>query len=118
MKEYNNRRHSSTILTPKQASFKENQKYVYQNVSDKRKKIKPKYKIGNSVKTAEMKQNFSKRDETNWSYKLYGFTKKFDHTKQKYRIDKLPERNNEASLKKTELSMKKIFDVLKKSKIT
>ena len=29
---------------------------------------------------AELTQNFSKRDTTNWSYKLYEFTKIFDDT--------------------------------------
>ena len=42
-KQYNNRKHSSTRLTPIQASLKKNEGYVYKNILDKRKKIKPKF---------------------------------------------------------------------------
>ena len=41
-KQYNNRIHSSTKLTPIQASLKKNEGFVYKNILDKRKKIKPK----------------------------------------------------------------------------
>ena len=37
-KQYNNRIHSSTKLTPIQPSLKKNEGYVYKNLSDKRKK--------------------------------------------------------------------------------
>ena len=40
-KQYNNRKHSSTKLTPIQASLKKNEGYVYKNLLDKRNKIKP-----------------------------------------------------------------------------
>ena len=42
-KQYKNRVHSSTKLTPIQASMKKNEGFVYKNLLDKRKKIKPKY---------------------------------------------------------------------------
>ena len=42
-KQYKNRIHSSIKLTPTQASLKKNEGYVYKNLIDKRKKIKPKY---------------------------------------------------------------------------
>ena len=42
-KQYNNRIHSSIKLTPIQASLKKNEGYVYKNLLDKRKKIKPKF---------------------------------------------------------------------------
>ena len=38
-KQYNNRIHSSTKLSPKDASLKKNEGYVYKNLLDKRKKI-------------------------------------------------------------------------------
>ena len=41
-KQYNNRVHLSTNLSPNQASLKKNEGYVYKNLLDKRKKIKPK----------------------------------------------------------------------------
>ena len=73
-KQYNNRIHSSTKLTPIQASLKKNEGYVYKNILVKRKKIKPKYEIGDSVRTADLRKTFSKGDTTNWSYKLYKIT--------------------------------------------
>ena len=66
-KQYNNTIHSSTKLTPIQASLKKNEGYVYKNILDKRKKIKPKYGTGDLVRTADLKKTFSKSDTTNWS---------------------------------------------------
>ena len=73
-KQYNNRIHSSTKLTPIQASLKKNEGYVYKNLLDKRNKIKPKFQINDLVRTADLKRTFPKGDTTNWSYKLYKIT--------------------------------------------
>ena len=40
-KQYNNKVHSNTKLSPIQASLKKNEGYVYKNLLDKRKEIKP-----------------------------------------------------------------------------
>ena len=105
-KQYNNRIHSSTKLTPIQASLKKNEGYVYKNLLDKRKKSKPKFQINNLVRTAALKKTFSKGDTTNWSYRLYKITKIINDTIPSYRIDNLPERYKESLLKKTDLTMK------------
>ena len=117
-KQYNNRVHSSTKLTPIQASMKKNEGFVYKNLLDKRKKIKPKYEIGNLVRTADLKRTFLKSDTTNWSYKLYKLTEIINDTIPSYRLDNLPERYNESLLKKTELTMKENNSVMKKLNIT
>ena len=117
-KQYNNRIHSSTKLTPTQASLKKNEGYVYKNLLDKRKKVKPKYEIGDLVRTADLKKTFSKGDTTNWSYKLYKITQIIKDTIPSYHIDNLPERYNESLLKKTELTMKENNSVMKKLNIT
>ena len=117
-KQYNNRVHSSTKLTPIQAIMKKNEGFVYKNLLDKRKKIKPKYKIGNLVRTADLKKTFSKGDTTNWSYKLYKITELIIDTVPSYRLDNLPERYNEALLKTTELTLKENNSVMKKLNIT
>ena len=70
-KQYNNRIHSSTKLTPIQGSLKKNESFVYKNLLDKRKKIKPKFQLNDLVRTADLKKTFSKGDTTNWSCKLY-----------------------------------------------
>ena len=113
-KQYNNRVHSSTKLSPKDASLKKNEGLVYKNLLDKRKKIKPKYEIGDLVRTADLKKTFSKGDTTNWSYKLYKITEIINDTIPSYHLDNLPERYNESLLKKTELSLKQNKDVMKK----
>ena len=64
-KQYNNRIHSSTKLTPTLASLKKNGGFVYNNLLDKRKKIKPKHEMGNLVRTAVLKKTFSKGDTNN-----------------------------------------------------
>ena len=98
--------HTSTKLSPKDASLKKNEGCVYKNLLDKRKKLKPKYEIGDLDRTAGIKKMFSKSDTTNWSYKLYKITEIINDTIPSYLIDNLPERYNESLLKKTELSLK------------
>ena len=110
---YYNRTSFSTKLTPIQASLKKNEGYVCKNLLDKRKKIKPKYDIDDLVATAKLKKTFSKSDTTNWSYKLYRITETINDTIPTYHIDNLPERYNEALLKKTELTLKENKAVMK-----
>ena len=116
-KQYNNKVHSSTKLSPIQASFKKNEGFVYKNSIDKRNKIKPKYKIGGLVRTADLKKTFSKSDTTNWSYKLYKITEIINDTIPSYKINNLPERYNESLLKKTNLTLKENKDVMKKLRL-
>ena len=72
------------------------------------------FQINDLVRTADLKENFSKRDTTNWSYRFCKFTEIINDTIPSYRIDNLPERYNESLLKKTELTMKQNKDVMKK----
>ena len=59
--------HNSTKMTPIQAFKKSNKKLVYSNIRDDRVKLKPKFKLGQSVRTADIKRVSSKGDSTNWS---------------------------------------------------
>ena len=117
-KQYNNRRHSSTKLTPIQAILKKNEGYVYKNLLDKRRKIKPKFQINDLVRTADLKTTFSKGDTTNWSYTLYKITEIINDTFSSYKIENLKERYNETLLKKTDLTLKENKDVMKQLNIT
>ena len=117
-KQYNNRVHSSTKLTPIQASLKKNEGFVYKNLLDKRKKVKPKFQINDLVRTADLKKTFSKGDTTNWSYKLYKITEIINDTIPSYKINNLKETYNEALLKKTELTLTENNSVMKKLNIT
>ena len=79
--------------------------------------MKPKYEIGDLVRTADLKKTFSKSDTTNWSYKLYKITEIVNDTIPSYKINNLPERYNESLLKKTTLTLKENDNVMKKSGI-
>ena len=113
-KQYNNRIHTSTKLTPSQASLNKNEGYVYNNLLDQRKKKNPMFQLNDLVRIAELRKTFSKGDTTNWSYKVYKITELINDTIPSYKIDNLKERYNEALLKKTELSMNENISVLKK----
>ena len=62
IKHYNNTIHHSIKMTRIQASKKSNEKIVYSNLKDKREVRKPKFKIGQLVRTADIKRVFSKGD--------------------------------------------------------
>ena len=113
-KEYNNRIHSSIKLSSKDAALKKKEGFVYKNLLDKRKKVKPKFQINDLIRTADLKKTFSKGDMTNWSYKLYKITQTINDTIPSYKRDNLKERYNESLLKKTELTIKENNSVMKK----
>ena len=69
------------------------------------------------MRTADFKKTFSKGDTTLWSYRLYKITEIISDTIPYYKIDNVPERYNDSSLKKTNLSMKENKDVMKNLKI-
>ena len=115
--QYNNRVHSSTKLSPKDASLKKNEGFGNKNLLDRRKKIEPKYEIGDLVRISDIKKMFSKGDTTNWSYKLYKVTEIINVTIPSYHIDNLKERYNESLLKSTELTMKENNGNMEKLKI-
>ena len=87
MKQYDNRVHTSTKLTPIHASLRKNEGYVYHNLLDKRKKTKPKNNIGDSVWTADLQKTFFESDTTSWSYLLHINTKILTDTIPSYQID-------------------------------
>ena len=113
VKKYNNTIQLSTKMTPIQASEKSNEKIVYSNLQDRRVKQKPKLELGQLVRTADIKRVISKGDSTNWSYKLYTITEIFHNTIPVYRINYLPERNNENLLLSTKLPLEENNKVMK-----
>ena len=52
------------------ASSKENDGHVFQNLTDKRKRIEPNVKIHNLVSSTDFGENICKNDTNNWSYNL------------------------------------------------
>ena len=112
-KQYNYTIHSSTKMTPVQASKKTNEKLVYSNLQDKRRKLNPKFKLGDLDRTADLKRVFGKGDSTNYGYKIYTITEVIHETIPSYRIAYLPERNNENLLLPTRLSLEGNNQVMK-----
>ena len=87
IKQYNITIHSSTKLTPIQASKKSNEKLVYSNLQDRRVKQQPKLKLGQQVLTSKIRRVFSKGDSTNYSYEVYTITEVIHDTIPSYRIN-------------------------------
>ena len=113
IKQYNNTIHHSIKMTPNQAGKKSNEKEVFSNLTDDRVKRQPKFKLGDLVRTADIKKVFSKGDSTNWSYKLYTITEVIHDTIPSYRIDYLPERYNQNLLIPTKLTLEQNNQVMK-----
>ena len=113
VKKYNNTFHHRIKMKPIDASKKSNQNLVYSNLQDKRKIINPKYKLGQLVRTADIKKVFSKGDSTNWSDKLYTITEIIHDTIPSYRLDYLPERYNQNLLLPTKLTLEQNNQIMK-----
>ena len=113
-KNYNISVHSSIKMTSIQASTKSNKKEVYSNLKNNREVRKPKFKLGQLVRTADIKRVFSKGDSTNYSYKLHTITEVIHDTIPTYRINYLPERCNQKLLLPTKLSLEQNNQVMKK----
>ena len=47
-------------MTPTEASLKNNERFVYKKLLDKRKKVKPKFQVNDLVRVADLKKTFSK----------------------------------------------------------
>ena len=101
-------------MTPVQATKIVNEKEIYFNLQDRRVKQKPKYILGQLVRTADIKRVFSKGDSTNYGYRLYTITEIIHNTIPSYRINYLPERYNQNSLLPTKLSLEENSELMKK----
>ena len=112
-KQDNNTIHHSIKMTPNQASKKSNEKEVYSNLQDKRRKLNPEYKLGQLVRTADIKRVFSKGDSTNYSYKLYTVTEVIHDTIPSFGINYLPERYNQNLSLPTKLTLDENNKVMK-----
>ena len=73
IKKYDITIHLSIKKKPIDASKKVNEKIVFSKLQDKRQKRKPKYNLGDLVRTADI-EKVSKGDSINYSYKLYPIT--------------------------------------------
>ena len=100
-------------MTTFQAFKKSIEKEVYSNLKDRREVQKPKFKLGQLVRTADIKRVFSKGDSTNYSYKLYTINEVVHDTIPSYKIKYSPERYNENLLLPTKLTLEEKNKVMK-----
>ena len=114
VKQYNNTIHHSIKMTPNQASKKINEKLVFSNLRDDRVKRQPEFKLGQLVRTADIKKVFSKGDSTNYSYEVNTITEVIHDTIPSYRINYLPERYNENLILHTKLTLEENNQFMKK----
>ena len=114
IKQYNNTIHYSFKMTPVEASRTIKENKVYFNPKDKREFRKPKFKLGQLVRTADINRVFSKGDSTTYSEKLYTITEIIHDTIPSYRINYLPERFIENLLLPAKLTREENNPVMKK----
>ena len=74
-------------MAPIQASKKSNGIEVYSNLKDRREKKTPIFKLGQLIRTVNIKNVFSKGDSTNYSYNIYRITEIFHDTIPSYRVN-------------------------------
>ena len=113
IKQYNNTILSSIKMTLLQASEKSNEKLVYFNLKDNGEVRKPKFKLGQLVRSSDIRRVFSKGDSTNHSYEVYAITEVIHDTIPSYRLNYMPERYNENLLLSTKLTLEQKNQVMK-----
>ena len=62
-------------MNPIQTSKKANEKEVYSNLKGNREVRKPKFNLGQLVRTADFEKVFSKGHSTNYSYKFFAINR-------------------------------------------
>ena len=100
-------------MTPNQASKNINEKEVYNNLKDNREVLKLGFRLGQLVRTVDIKKVFSRGVSTNYSYKLYTITEAIHNTIPSYRLNSLPERYNQYLLLPAKLSLDENNKVVK-----
>ena len=109
----NDTTNSSTKIIPVQASKQSNAKRFCSNLQDRRFIQKPKFQLGQLVRTSDIRLVFSKGDSTIYSYEVYTINEVTHDTNLSYRINYLPESYNPNLLGPTILSLDENNKVMK-----
>ena len=124
VEDYNNTVHSSTKLTPKEASKKKNELTVWRNLYPDRFKINnltPKFSVGDEVRITKKKKVFEKGYTTRWKEEIFTIKEIRDTNPITYKIEDLKEEEikgtfYEPELQKTKQQIYRIEKVIKKEK--
>ena len=94
VEDYNNTVHSSIKMTPVDASKKENESTVYNNLypEEEEEIKKPKFKVGDRVRISKKKDTFEKGYTTRWRREIFVIKEVLDTDPVTYKIEDL---NNE-----------------------
>ena len=124
VEDYNNTVHSSTKLTPKEASKKKNELTVWRNLyPDRYKKynITPKFSVGDEVRITKKKKVFEKGYTTRWKEEIFTIKEIRDTNPITYKLTDLKGEEikgtfYEPELQKTEQQIYRIEKVIEKEK--
>ena len=124
VEDYNNTVHSSTKLTPVEASKKKNELTVWRNLYPDRLKIHdltPKFSVGDEVRISKKKKTFEKGYTTRWTEEIFTITKIQNTNPITYKIADLQGEEidgtfYEPELQKTEQQVFRIEKVIEKRK--
>ena len=124
VEDYNNTVHSSTKLTPKEASKKKNELIVWRNLYPDRYKqydIIPKFSVGDEVRIIKKKKVFEKGYTTRWTEEIFTITEIQDTNPVTYKLADLQGEEikgtfYEPELQKTEQQIYRIEKIIKKEK--
>ena len=114
---YNNTKHSSIKMTPKQASKNENVGKTYFNLyGDLSKTLTTtKFKIGDEVRISKLKRHFEKGYTPNWTEEIFVIYEILDTNPITYKLRDLNQENIEGTFYEQELSQtkQKVFRIEK-----
>ena len=124
VEDYNNTVHTSTKMTPIEASKKKNELTVGQNLYQDRLKINnltPKFSVGDEVRISKKKKVFEKGYTTRWTEEIFTITKIQNTNPITYKIADLQGEEidgtfYEPELQKTEQQVFRIEKVIEKGK--
>jgi flagellar hook-basal body complex protein FliE len=123
--EYNNKTHSTIKMTPTEASTKKKEKELKDVVdtADKpKKKIKSKFKVGDTVRISRIKKHFEKGYTINWSSEIFTISTVQNTEPITYKIKDLHDEIIEGSfyeqeLQKTEMANKFFIEKIIKTRM-
>ena len=125
VEDYNNTVHSSTKLTPVEASKKKNELTVWRNLYPDRLKIQqpitPKFSVGDEVRITKKKEPFEKGYTTRWTEEIFTITRIQNTKPITYKIADLKREEiagtfYEPELQKTKQQVFRIEKVIEKGK--
>ena len=124
VEDYNNTVHSSTKLTPVEASKEENQLKVWRNLYPDRYKtsrLNPKFSVGDEVRITKKKKVFEKGYTTRWTEEIFTIKEIRETNPITYKLEDLQGEEikgtfYEPELQKTEQQIFRIEKVIKKEK--